>query len=401
MIAGDTRQRNFSWPVPDPPKSEWSGSEVSQPALAQKALGFNCLNYAIAPEGSLYRHFLPDKAYLDGHCTDGIRMEIMFPSCWNGKDLDSPDHKSHVAYPTLVNGGTCPKGYETKLVSLFYETIWNTYAFKGRDGQFAIANGDPTGKSPWTLFDRLVELTDREGFGYHGDFMAAWDGDTLERAVKQCTNPSGKVEDCPIFDLQSQSEAQTCKISMPTELKDENYQGPREGLPGKVGIQAGPAYALKKSSGDSSNQSGGASSQSSSVASSSVPTLSYSSAAPASSIGGSYGGAVGGLFAEVVSTSSSTTSSSPSPPSSAPPPSTTPSSSSTSPAAVAPTTTSPPSLQAAGQLSTISTTYLTKGQLAYEIVVVEEDVTVTATSTVAAGKHRRHLHRHQHHHGRK
>ncbi len=147
MIAGDTRLRNFSLPVPDPPKSEWSGEQVSQAALAQKALGFNCLNYAIAPEGSLYRHFLPDKSYLDAHCTDGVRMELMFPSCWNGNELDSADHKSHVAYPSLVNAGTCPKGYETQLVSLFFETIWNTYAYKGRDGQFVLANGDPTGKS--------------------------------------------------------------------------------------------------------------------------------------------------------------------------------------------------------------------------------------------------------------
>jgi len=50
-------------------------------------------------------------------------------------------------------------------------------------------------------------------------------------------------------------------------------------------------------------------------------------------------------------------------------------------------------------LSTVSTTYLTKGREVYEIVVVDEKVTVTATSTLAsAAQHKRHLHRHQHHH---
>lgn len=148
MIAGDNFRRNFSGPVPDLPKSDWAAipGYTSQESLAEKAIGFNCLNYAKAAEGSLYRHFLPDKAYLDANCADGVRFELMFPSCWNGKDVDSPDHKSHVAYPSLVMTGDCPSGYETRLVSLFYETIWNTAAFVGQDGEFVISNGDPTGK---------------------------------------------------------------------------------------------------------------------------------------------------------------------------------------------------------------------------------------------------------------
>ena len=72
-------------------------------------------------------------------------MELMFPSCWNGKDLDSPDHKSHMAYPNLVMSGDCPSGFETRTPSLFYETIWNTYAYNGVEGEFVLSNGDPTG----------------------------------------------------------------------------------------------------------------------------------------------------------------------------------------------------------------------------------------------------------------
>lgn len=145
MISGDKTLRNFTWPVPDPPKSSWSGAQVSQFALSQKALGFNCLNYAAPPEGSLYRHFMPDKAYLDANCLDGLRLELMFPSCWNGKDIDSPDHRSHVAFPDLVMTGTCPPDFPVKLPSLFFETIWNTNAFAGVDGQFLLSTGDPTG----------------------------------------------------------------------------------------------------------------------------------------------------------------------------------------------------------------------------------------------------------------
>jgi hypothetical protein len=151
MIAGDTNQRNFTYPVPDIPKSDWTGVYETQDFLRQAALGFNCLNYSpgVAPEGSLYRHFLPDKAYLDANCLDGVRFELMFPSCWNRSAGNAPpDKKSHVAYPSEVMTGNCPDGFPERLPSLFYETIWNTYAYVGVAGQFVIANGDPTGKLP-------------------------------------------------------------------------------------------------------------------------------------------------------------------------------------------------------------------------------------------------------------
>lgn len=151
MIAGDSLRRNYSEALgdvskPDPEKSIWAKlGQTSQPDLQQRAIGFNCLNYAKAPEGSLSRHFLPDKAYLDANCADGVRFEHMFPSCWNGVDVDSPDHRSHVAYPDLVMTGNCPKSHPKRLISLFYEIIWNTAAFKGRNGRFVISNGDIQG----------------------------------------------------------------------------------------------------------------------------------------------------------------------------------------------------------------------------------------------------------------
>jgi len=31
-----------------------------------------------------------------------MRLEVMFPSCWNGKDTDSANHNDHLAYPQEV-----------------------------------------------------------------------------------------------------------------------------------------------------------------------------------------------------------------------------------------------------------------------------------------------------------
>jgi hypothetical protein len=42
-------------------------------------------------------------------CRDGgVRRILEFPSCWNGKDIDSANHRTHVVFP--ANNGQCPKG---------------------------------------------------------------------------------------------------------------------------------------------------------------------------------------------------------------------------------------------------------------------------------------------------
>ena len=146
MVAGNNFNRNSTLPNPDPnPLGPWT--DESQDQRAQRAIGFNCLHYAVGnDERTLSRHFLPDKTFLDANCKDGVRLELQFPSCWNGQLDGGPTHKSHVAYPDGVLTGNCPRGYDRRLISLFYETIVATDQFTGKSGKFVLANGDPTGK---------------------------------------------------------------------------------------------------------------------------------------------------------------------------------------------------------------------------------------------------------------
>jgi hypothetical protein len=365
MISGDKRQRSFPYPIPDNDKSNWTPNQRTQSALSQKALGFNCLNYAATPEASLYRHFMPDKEYLDANCVDGIRLELMFPSCWNGKDVDSDDHKSHVAFPDLVMSGSCPEGFGTKLPSLFFETIWNTYAFKGMDGQFVLSNGDPT------------------GYGYHGDFQMGWDSvDFLQSAVDTCTNASGQIEDCPLFNIQTEAEEGQCKIKDVAEISGDNPLLNTNGLPIAVPIQSGPSYATNYPvvlAGDAtqaaasstkaaaSSSKAAASSQITSAASASavVPTLSYTPGT--SSITDKYGGGI--LLANTASSYVQTASLS---------------------TVTAAASLSDAETDAAGNI--VATSWYTSGNQVMEMMIEEVDVTVTATAVETANAHaRRHV----------
>ncbi|MCJ1442020.1 MAG: hypothetical protein MMC23_002512 [Stictis urceolatum] len=98
-----------------------------------------------------------------------LRAESFFPSCWDGINLDSDDHFSHMAWPVQnYNGGGCPQSHPKAIYSVFYQFFYNTAPYpEWKNWMFAM--GDPT------------------GYGLHGDFLQGWSNQTaLEQAVYTC-----------------------------------------------------------------------------------------------------------------------------------------------------------------------------------------------------------------------
>jgi len=54
-------------------------------------------------------------------------------SCWDGKSLDSPDHKTHIAYPVAGPPGfdpsrfTCPDTHPVKIPQLMLEVRYRSF----------------------------------------------------------------------------------------------------------------------------------------------------------------------------------------------------------------------------------------------------------------------------------
>lgn len=92
---------------------------------------------------------------------------IDFPDCWNGTDLDSPDHRSHMTYAQKVKGAQllqCPASHPIPVVSL---TVKVQYAKPMPDGTTA-------------------ELSSGTLPTIHADFMNSWNQDRLEELVQNC-----------------------------------------------------------------------------------------------------------------------------------------------------------------------------------------------------------------------
>ncbi|RPB22743.1 WSC-domain-containing protein [Terfezia boudieri ATCC MYA-4762] len=184
----------------------------------QRAVSFACLDHNNpGPETPGF----PTK-----NCPDGLRLQVFFPSCWNGKDLDSPDHKSHMAYPDGTNTGKCPPTHPVHLISIFYEVLFDTGPLNGEW---------VNGKSPF-----LLSTGDPTGYGFHGDFVNGWDTGILQKAVDGCNADSGLVEACPYFTFFDKDIQKDCHI---LPRVDEQTSGWMDKLPGCNPIQAGPGKA--------------------------------------------------------------------------------------------------------------------------------------------------------------
>lgn len=90
-----------------------------------------------------------------------LRNRIRFPECWDGKHLDSADHKSHLAY--LVNG-SCPSNHPVAIPRVDIEVHYGNIA--GGASRVTLASGS------WTTL--------------HADFWNVWNPATLQGFVTQC-----------------------------------------------------------------------------------------------------------------------------------------------------------------------------------------------------------------------
>jgi hypothetical protein len=95
-------------------------------------------------------------------CLGGIRSNIVYPTCWDGKNLDSPNHQDHIAYPkngpaAFLSTGDCPSTHPVKIPQLMLEVVWDTTSFNNK------AEWPEDGSQPFYL-----STGDNTGFGQHG-----------------------------------------------------------------------------------------------------------------------------------------------------------------------------------------------------------------------------------------
>ncbi|KAH6717339.1 hypothetical protein BKA61DRAFT_733469 [Leptodontidium sp. MPI-SDFR-AT-0119] len=124
-------------------------------------------------------------------CPGGIRATVIFPSCWDGKNLDSPDHVSHVAYQSgsALAGDKCPTTHPVRIPQVMYEIMYDTSSFADKKYY-------QNGKQPL-----VYSFGDPTGYGAHGDYLFGWVDGSLQKAMDTLGTECFS-ETCPPLKLQ-------------------------------------------------------------------------------------------------------------------------------------------------------------------------------------------------------
>jgi hypothetical protein len=89
-----------------------------------------------------------------------LRAVITFPDCWDGRHVDSEDHRSHMANS---NEGRCPSTHAVHVPQLTFAV---TYLVTGHQADLTLASGSVQ--------------------GIHADFVNAWDQEGLVNEIESC-----------------------------------------------------------------------------------------------------------------------------------------------------------------------------------------------------------------------
>jgi hypothetical protein len=111
-------------------------------------------------------------------CPAGAHIEAMIsaPECWDGKHLDSANHRDHVAYPGYGGWGylRCPSGYP------YLIPTFTLAAF------YSVATGDDL--KLWHFSSDEMMPGVPAGTTFHADWFGAWDNSVLAMWTDNCIN---------------------------------------------------------------------------------------------------------------------------------------------------------------------------------------------------------------------
>ena len=168
---------------------------VGSPSTTGKphaGLSYQCMTKT--SRGALVSDF-PDHA-----CPVGLFVTNHFPPCWDGKNLDSDDHQSHmfntVNSEYFVNAPACPASHPVRVPQVTFETQWDTPKFN-----HLWPEGAP---NPF-----VWSFEGSNGPGTHADYMFGWKGDALQRAMDK---PECFYDGCGSIKKQDMATANKCTV---------------------------------------------------------------------------------------------------------------------------------------------------------------------------------------------
>lgn len=146
LIAVYYKRASSKSPACTPGSARYMGQCVTLPNQIRFIFGWNSLDPTAKFEGASWyctggtgRHFKDlDSVWADGcKAGDTLVANTVAPNCWNGKDRDAPDHRSHMAYAGYGDWGylKCPASHPFVIPQQENKAMWTvTFDMPNRVG---------------------------------------------------------------------------------------------------------------------------------------------------------------------------------------------------------------------------------------------------------------------------
>jgi hypothetical protein len=134
-----------------------------------------------------------------------VTLRVSFPDCWDGRRLDSPDHRSHMAYNSAGGKETgpqrCPASHPVVVPALQLNVVYPIHDGSG------------------------VRLASGSVLSAHADFFNAWNPSVLQRRVDDVLNGGKACDDLLGCTTISPVNTEPVTARPQTKLVDRFYGG--------------------------------------------------------------------------------------------------------------------------------------------------------------------------------
>ena len=162
-----------------------AGDPKGSAAVLWGATVFSCNGSAVGSD-----HDFPPTADKPGphsipNCAAGAEIwaSVVFPRCWDGINLDSPDHRSHMAYWPIPNpytddthpAGKCPPTHPVTLPEVSITAVYPVT--------------EANAPLRWRLASDMYDSSIPAGYSLHADWFGGWRPEIVDVWTKNCINP--------------------------------------------------------------------------------------------------------------------------------------------------------------------------------------------------------------------
>ncbi|MGL5908962.1 MAG: DUF1996 domain-containing protein [Phycicoccus sp.] len=97
-----------------------------------------------------------------------LSFSLRFPHCWDGVNLDSADHQSHMSQPV---DGACPQTHPVPIPAITMNVMFDI---------------PDSGTQGWHLASDMYDYTTGGGYSAHADWWNGWDENIMNTWVTNC-----------------------------------------------------------------------------------------------------------------------------------------------------------------------------------------------------------------------